>query len=140
MYLNYLEEKEKIAFLKLAHLIANSDNEFCNNEKVIINSYCNEMGIEDIKFNKNELIDIISSEFKTEQSQRIVIFELMNIINANGEFKAEEKDIMDILLKEFNIEEKFVANVKQWSDSMTHLVEQGYKLVINSGLDNDIRK
>mgnify|MGYP003447073492 FL=1 len=80
MYLNYLEENEKIAFLKLAHMIANSDDEFCDNERIIINSYCNEMGIEDITFDKDELIDIISYQFKTEQSRRIVIFELMNII------------------------------------------------------------
>ncbi len=37
MYLNYLEETEKIAFLKLAHATANSDDEFCDNEKIIIN-------------------------------------------------------------------------------------------------------
>lgn len=138
MYLNYLEENEKIAFLKLAHLIANSDDEFCDNERIIINSYCNEIGIEDIEFDKNELIDIIAYQFKTDQSRRIVIFELMNIINANGEFKDKEKSIIDILLKEFNIEEKFLNDVKQWSDSMAYLVEQGHKLVISFGTDNDI--
>ncbi|MGH2307190.1 TerB family tellurite resistance protein [Aliarcobacter sp. ERUVET-8] len=139
MYLSYLEENEKIAFLKLAHMIANSDDEFCDNERIIINSYCNEMGIKDIEFDKNELIDIIAYQFKTDQSRRIVIFELMNIINANGEFKDKEKSIIDILLKEFNIEEMFLNDVKQWSDSMAHLVEQGYKLVISFGTDNDIK-
>lgn len=63
----------------------------------------------------------------------------MNIINANGEFKDKEKSIIDILLKEFNIEEMFLNDVKQWSDSMAHLVEQGYKLVISFGTDNDIK-
>ena len=139
MYLNYLEENEKKAFLKLAHMIANSDDEFCDNERIIINSYCNEMGIKDIEFDKNELIDIIAYQFKTDQSRRIVIFELMNIINANGEFKDNERAIIDVLLKEFNIEEKFLNDVKQWSDSMSHLVEQGYKLVISFGTDNDIK-
>lgn len=140
MYLNYLEETEKIAFLKLAHAIANSDDEFCDNEKIIINSYCNEMGIADITFDKDELIDILSYQFKTDQSRRIVIFELMSVINANGEFKGKEKDIINILLKEFNIEEKFLTDVKQWSDSMIYLVEQGHKLVINFGSDNDTTK
>ena len=139
MYLNYLEENEKKAFLKLAHMIANSDDEFCDNERIIINSYCNEMGIKDIEFDKNELIDIVAYQFKTDQSRRIVIFELMNIINANGEFKDNERAIIDVLLKEFNIEEKFLNDVKQWSDSMSHLVEQGYKLVISFGTDNDIK-
>ncbi len=140
MYLNYLEETEKIAFLKLAHAIANSDDEFCDNEKIIINSYCNEMGIADITFDKDELIDILSCQFKTDQSRRIVIFELMSVINANGEFKTKENDIINILLKEFNIEEKFLTDVKQWSDSMIYLVEQGHKLVINFGSDNDTTK
>lgn len=98
MYLSYLEENEKIAFLKLAHMIANSDDEFCDNERIIINSYCNEMGIKDIEFDKNELIDIIAYQFKTDQSRRIVIFELMNIINANGEFKDKEKSIIDDIM------------------------------------------
>ena len=40
MYLNYLNEDEKVAFLKLAHVVAHSDGDFCDNEKIIIGSYC----------------------------------------------------------------------------------------------------
>lgn len=129
MYLNYLEENEKIAFLKLSHVIAHSDGNFCDNEKIIIGSYCNEMGITDIVFNKNETINNISNEFKSIQSQKIAILELMSIINANGEFKKEEKYIIDTLVNKFNIDEKYLEDVKNWTELMLSLIEQGNNLV-----------
>lgn len=129
MYLNYLEENEKIAFLKLSHVIAHSDGNFCDNEKIIIGSYCNEMGITDIVFNKNETINNISNEFKSIQSQKIAILELMSIINANGEFKKEEKYIIDTLVNKFNIDEKYLEDVENWTELMLSLIEQGNNLV-----------
>jgi len=83
MYLNDLNKNEKIAFLKLAYMIAYSDGEFCDNEKMVIGSYCNEMGISDIGLNKNESIEDISNEFKSRISKKITILELMSIINVN---------------------------------------------------------
>jgi uncharacterized tellurite resistance protein B-like protein len=129
MYLNYLEENEKIAFLKLSHAVAHSDGDFCDNEKMVIGSYCNEMGIDDVAFNKDESIDNISNEFKSIQSQKIAILELMSIINANGEFKKEEKNIIDILVTKFNINEKYLEDVKNWTELMLSLIEQGNSLV-----------
>ena len=129
MYLNYLEENEKVAFLKLAYAIAHSDGEFCNNEKIVIGSYCNEIGIDNVAFNKDEPIDNISNEFKSIKSQKIAILELMSIINANGEFKKEEKDIIDTLVTKFNIDEKYLEDVKNWTESMLGLIGQGNSLV-----------
>lgn len=85
MYLNYLEKNEKVAFLKIAHIVALSDGHFCENEKVIISSYCNEMEMNDIELNiQHDSLDNLSNEFKNQQSKKIVIlvknFPLMNSI------------------------------------------------------------
>lgn len=131
MYLNYLKENEKIAFLKLAHIVANSDNEICENEKIIIGSYCNEMGINDTSFNLEDVsISILANEFSSVSSKKITILELMSVINANGEFKNNEKEIINKLLEKFNLEDKFLENVELWSKSLMTLIEQGTSLVL----------
>ncbi|MFA9374056.1 MAG: hypothetical protein ACERKK_07845 [Poseidonibacter sp.] len=129
MYLNYLEEKEKIAFLKLAHYVAHSDGDFCHNEKVIVGSYCNEMGIVDFEVNLTEDIKSICSEFKNTKSKRVVILELMSIINANGEFKESEKLIIDQLVTNFEISEDYLENVQNWSNALLDIVDQGFELI-----------
>ena len=130
MYLNYLEENEKVAFLKIAHIVALSDGNFCENEKVIIGSYCNEMGMNDIELNtQNDSIDILSNEFRNEQSKKIVILELMSIIHANGEFKESEKNIINQLTKKFAINDKYIKDVELWSQSLMHIIGQGENLI-----------
>jgi len=130
MYLNYLEENEKVAFLKIAHIVALSDGQFCENEKVIIGSYYNEMGMKDIELNvHNESLDVLSKEFNTKQSQKIIILELMSIIDANGEFKKSEKEIINQLTKSFAIDDDFIDDVRLWSKSLMHIIGQGAHLI-----------
>ena len=129
MYLNYLEEDEKIAFLKLAHIIANSDDDFCENEKIVIGSYCNEMGVEDFEVNLTEDLKGICCEFNNSKSKRVVILELMSIINANGEFKKSEKLIIDQLVTNFEIGEDYLENVQNWSNALLDIVDQGFELI-----------
>ena len=131
MYLNYLKENEKTAFLKLAHIVANSDDEICENEKIIIGSYCNEMGIDNISLNSEDIsISDLSKEFSSVSSRKITILELMSVINANGEFKESEKNIIDELLQNFKLETKFLENVELWSKSLMTLIKQGTSLVL----------
>ena len=130
MYLNYLEENEKVAFLKIAHIVALSDGHFCENEKIIIGSYCNEMEMNDIELNiQNDSIDILSNEFRNEQSKKIVILELMSIIHANGEFKESEKEIIKQLTKIFSINDKYIEDVKLWSQMLMNIIEEGENLI-----------
>jgi len=130
MYLNYLEEDEKVAFLKIAHIVALSDGDICENEKVIIGSYCNEMGINDIELNvQNESIENLSNEFNTKKSKNIVILELMSIIHANGYFKESEKIIINQLTKKFAIDDKYIEKVRLWSQSLMQIIGQGENLI-----------
>ena len=131
MYLNYLEKNEKLAFLKLTHIIANADNNICENEKIIIGSYCNEMGIENIPINiDNESVDSLSKEFKSLISKKVTILELMSVINANNEFKDSEKIIIDNLINHFELNDKFLKNIEIWSKSLMTLIDQGTNLVL----------
>lgn len=133
MYLNYLEKDEQNAFLKLAHIIANADERICENEKAIIGSYCNEMNINDISFaTDSETIEEISKVFKSTHSKKIVMLELMSIVNANGEFKDSEKEIINRLMESFELESSFFEKVESWSKSLMTLIEHGTALVLKN--------
>lgn len=131
MYLNYLDENEKIAFLKLAYLVAQADGEICENEKTIIGSYLNEMAINDISSKlTNETITSLSEEFKSIKSRKITILELMSVIYANGVFKETEKVIIDDLIKNFKLTNKFLDDVENWSKSLLLLIDHGTNLIL----------
>jgi len=129
MYLNYLADCEKVPFLKLAHAIGSADGTFCENEQTVIDYYCNEMRLKDVAFDPKESIDDLAGEFKSMRSKRIAILELMSIINANGEFKKEEKAIIDLLIEKFDIASEYIDDVRKWTELMLSVVEQGNSLI-----------
>jgi len=131
MYLNYLKENEKLAFLKIAHIVALSDGDFGENEKIIIGSYCNEMEMENIEFDiNNTSIDLLSEEFETVQSKKIVILELMSIVYADNDFSESEKETINKLIKNFSIDSSFLDDVKIWSQALLNIIKQGENLVL----------
>jgi len=129
MYLNYLEENEKQAFLQLANAIANADGELCDKEKTIIGYYCNEMNINNFAHDQQKSIDALAMEFKSMRSKKITILELMSIVHANGEFKKEEKMIVDLLVQKFGISQDYLNDVEKWTDLMLSVIEQGNSLI-----------
>lgn len=81
MFLNRLTESEKTAFLELAHHIARSDNNFSNDQKTIITTYCLEMQIEDVHYNEeNFSLEQTLLKFETTTSQKIALLELMALV------------------------------------------------------------
>jgi uncharacterized tellurite resistance protein B-like protein len=131
MYLNFLEEKEKKAFLEIAHTIAYSDGDFNENEAIVIGSYCNEMGIENPQFvNKREIREI-AEEIVNAQSKKIVILELMSLVNADNNFDDHERNMLHELIEIFSIEQQFIADAENWSRTLLETIEKGLFLIDN---------
>ena len=86
MFLNLLEKDEKVAFLEIAHHLAWSNNDFSDTQKAVIATYCLEMQIDDISYDKNcedsfSLAKTLAKVTKP-QSQRIVLLEAMALVFA----------------------------------------------------------
>ena len=58
MFLSQFNLEEKIAFLKLAHIVASIDGELGSNEKKILEQYAQEMQLQDILKELNESIEM----------------------------------------------------------------------------------
>jgi tellurite resistance protein len=132
MLLMKLQSKEKFSFLQLAHYLARIDNKYGPREEEIILEYCAEMGIENLDSFNNESFSLngILKDFKSEQSKRIVILELMILIHIDHTFHINEQKIMQEISYNFGIDLEDVNDYSQWGKSVAMLYEVA-KIFIN---------
>jgi len=130
MFLNKLKKEEKIAFLELAHHIARSDNDFSESQKSIIDKYCMEMQIDDIKYDE-ETFDIYVSlgKVKSQRSRKIVILEIMVLIYSDNFLHEGERKVLEKMLEEFDLSYNLSIVYTEWSKTMLSLYTQGNALI-----------
>lgn len=106
MYLSLLKENEKELFIGLAYDLASTDGDYSNEEKVIINGYCQEMKIIFDEKNMIKAVEDIVDEItkkSDDQIKKIIIFELIGLAMVDGNYDENER----VLIKQ--IEEKFMV-------------------------------
>ena len=132
MLLMKLQSKEKFSFLQLAHYLARVDNKYGPKEEEILLEYCTEMGIENLDSfdSENFSLDGILKDFKSEQSKRIVILELMILIHIDHTFHLNEQKLMQQISQNFGINIEDVNDYSQWGKSVAMLYEVA-KIFIN---------
>jgi len=130
MFLNRLNNKEKIAFLDLAHHIARSDNDFSDDQKSIIEKYCMEMQVDDIEFNEDQF-DIYNtlSVIKGRASKKIIVLEVMALIYADNFLHEEERKVLEKILEEFDLSYHLSIIYAEWAKTMISLYRQGSALI-----------
>lgn len=130
MFLNRLEEEEKVAFLELAHYIARSDNNFSEDQKSIITKYCMEMQLKDIEYNAEEF-DIYNTldKIHNHRSRKIVLLEIMALIYSDDFLHEEERKVLEKLLEVFDLNYNLSIVYTQWAKSMLALYIQGTALI-----------
>ncbi len=129
MFLNRLEDNEKVAFLTLAHHIARSDGDFSENEQNVIATYCMEMQIQDVNYNQDNFnLNTILSEIKSSENQKILLLEIMALIYSDGLHKEEQK-ILNIIIEQYNISEALFIVYSEWSKSILSISNQGLALI-----------
>ena len=130
MFLGLLEENEKKAFLKLAHYMARSDGDFSDKQREIIATYCFEMQIDDIDFDKIDFdVNSVVKEFKSTKSKKIALLEIMALVFSDNILHREEEKIIDIMLDSFEFDKKLSQLYAEWTKSILAVSEQGKILI-----------
>ena len=133
MLLMRLKAGEKFAFLKLAYYVANIDGEFDEEEKDIIKEYCAEMGIDNIEHDgSNFVLSDVLSDIKTEQSQIIVLLELLILVHSDDKYHRFEHKIIDEIAAAFGISKNRLEIYSQWGKMTSALYSQGKLFLENS--------
>lgn len=131
MFLMKLQAKEKFSFLQLAHYLARIDNTFGEKEEEIILEYCSEMGVENLTFFDfdNFSLEETLNDFKSLQSKRIVILELMILIHIDNEFNFMEKELLDRIILHFKLGYEDLEIYSSWGRAVSSLYEQGKSFI-----------
>jgi len=130
MFLNRLKKKEKKAFLELAHHVARSDNDFSEDQKNIIEKYCMEMQMEDIKYDESKF-DIYNTlgKITSQRSRKIVLLEIMALIYSDDFLHEGERKVLEKVLEEFGLNYNLSIVYTQWAKTMLNLYTQGHALI-----------
>lgn len=133
MLLMQLETPEKFAFLHIAHHFAQTDGNIGNREKLKIEDYCIEMGIDNIIFDQeNYSLDECLNKFKSQKSQRILLLELMILAHVDDKFKECEESLVHKISEKFNIGNAQVKYASTWGKAVSALREQALLMIDNS--------
>ena len=126
MFLNRLNNEEKVSFLKLAHYIARIDGDFADEEKEIIEAYTYEMGIKNNDFDEKAFnLEQTLSNFKATESKKIVLIEIMALIHADTVVTNEEEEIILQICHIFNIDRDSAKLYEEWTKEMMTLYRRG---------------
>ena len=130
MFLNRLDIEEKNAFLWLAHHLARADNDYSEEEALLIDKYSMEMQMDDIDFDetKFDLITILS-EFKLASHKKIVLLEIMALVYADGVIAKEENALINVMIEQFELNPNLAVVYREWSKSILSLFVQGEALI-----------
>lgn len=111
MFLKFLNEREKIIFMKLAVAIIHADGKLEESEKQMMAEYSQEMGITlcnlDEQINLQEITDLAKEigSNSTDSVKRIFLLELLACANSDNDFANEEKTLMKSFLNAFDLTE-----------------------------------
>lgn len=110
MFLGQLSEKEKNAFISLSIHASNSNGVFANEEKVMIQEYCKEMGIPFFNAENAIPMDEVVAVFAESELQikKIVLLETLGLLYSDGEFDDTEKGFINEYAKKIGLTDEDV--------------------------------
>lgn len=131
MFLQVMNMEEKMKFLEFVYKIANIDGEYAEEEAEIVNSYKNELGINEIPETDdiNGIIEYFST--KEEVLKRIIIFETIGLINADNKIEPEEADLLNRMVKSFQLDNKVVEKIELVTKKLQDVYDDVYTAIFD---------
>ncbi len=115
MFLAKLNKEEGENFLELCFHLANVDGEYHQYEKNLLHLYAEEMRLYNYclkkKADKDTLIKYFSS--KSEETRKIVYFELTGMAFIDGKYEKNEIHLLKEIQQAFNISDELSENIKK---------------------------
>ncbi|KZL91082.1 TerB family tellurite resistance protein [Clostridium magnum] len=107
MFLNELNKKEAIDFIKIVETLAKIDDTFAQSEKELLSEYIEELSltnetIESLDFEAS-VKELVSS---TDRIRNIIYFELVGLALADGSYDEKEVEFLNNLAVQFDISTK----------------------------------
>lgn len=135
MYLHLLQKPEhKIAFMRLARLLAGADGFVARNERSYLHAFMNELGMaEEAVTAVDGAADIETwlQVIQDEQVKHVFLAELMLLVLADGTLGEHELRILEEVKRVFGCSDEVFERFKDWAYRMDHLRTEGVKLILD---------
>ena len=121
-----MNQEEKERFMEFVYKVANIDGDFAEEEQEIINSYKNELGIENINEtgNVDELIDYFAN--KADPLKRIVLFETIGLVNADDKVQEAEANLLSNIKKKFGLDAEIAEKIQNVAEKLQKVYDEIY--------------
>lgn len=128
MFLSYLNEDEKKAFLKLAKEFVMVDGEYSPEEEDLLREFAEEMNIRTDLAPILELGDIERQElfdaFGSRRSQISAVLELIGMGYADGEYCSNERSFIRQMADTFELSNEDLDRFEDWVLRQLHLFQE----------------
>lgn len=129
MFLNNLTQEKKELFLSLAYSISCIDDNYADEEKMMLEQYCIEM---DIRIDRIHLIEDFNNilnrinKLCNLQEKKIFVFESVGLILADGVIHDKEKETITNMVQLFEINDNYFEDcmklIKEYYDLQSKMM------------------
>lgn len=133
MYLPLFNEEQKKLFLELAFHMVMADGVFSDEERNVMDCYYSEMKCKPLDDKSIRELNPVFNDIKAkfgEKEKKILVFEMLGLALADGDYAKEEKKIMEDLLKHLDISPDFEDKCKAVLGEYFNLQNKINKLVL----------
>lgn len=129
MFLGQLSDKEKNAFISLSVHASNSNGVFAEEEKVMIQEYCKEMGIPFFDADNAISMDEVVAVFKESELKikKIVLLEILGLVYSDEVFDDTEKGFINEYAQKIGLTDEDVAKqtvaIKEYLEALKKVAE-----------------
>jgi hypothetical protein len=113
MYLDLLEDTEKVAFSRLAYAMIAFHGIEAHEEKLYYSALA-EMGLGELDLEEAVDIQMECQAFQSQASKRIALIELMLLALADGDLEKEEQTLLDDIISAFKFDDETLTEAWQW--------------------------
>ena len=135
MYLHLLQKTEhKIAFMRLARLLAGADGFVARSERSYLHAFMDELGMAgEAAPDALHAADMETwlTSVQDEQVKHVFLAELMLLVLADGSMGEHELRILEEVKRVFGISDDVFERFKDWAYRMDHLRTEGVKLILD---------
>ncbi|MDD5999551.1 MAG: hypothetical protein PUC55_07625 [Lachnospiraceae bacterium] len=131
MFLQVMNMEEKEKFLEFVYKIANVDGEYAEEEQEIIDSYKNELELNEIHDTCD--IDGLISYFSGKETslKKIVLFETIGLVYADDKLVKEEEDILNKITATFGLSDEVIENIKITAKKLQDVYDDVYGVLFD---------
>lgn len=135
MYLHLLQKTEhKIAFMRLARLLAGADGFVARNERSYLHAFMDELGLAeepDAPAGSPADVEVWLKGIHDEPVKRVFLAELMLLVLADGNMGGHERSILEDVKRVFGFSDEVFARFEDWARRMDQLRTEGVKLILD---------